>query len=174
MRDLEHRIAALESARRADPLADPHVLAGENVRVAAGVVLRAGPDTQITLGDHVNIYRASELTGPLLLEDGVFLNRGAYVQGHVRIGIRTAVGQHVRIITDTHELGAAACRAGARRTEPVDIGHGVWLGAGVTVLPGVRIGDAAIVAAGAVVASDVEANTLVGGVPARMIRRLAP
>jgi acetyltransferase-like isoleucine patch superfamily enzyme len=54
----------------------------------------------------------------------------------------------------------------------VTIGSGVWIASRVTVLPGVRIGDGAVVAAGAVVARDVPAHTLVGGVPARVIRSL--
>ena len=55
---------------------------------------------------------------------------------------------------------------------PIHIGKHVWIGANATVLPGVTIGDGAIVAAGAVVAKDVPENTIVGGVPAKIIRHL--
>ena len=55
---------------------------------------------------------------------------------------------------------------------PVVIGKNVWLGASVTVVPGVTIGDNAVIAAGAVVTKDVPANTIAAGVPAKVIREL--
>ena len=55
---------------------------------------------------------------------------------------------------------------------PIHIGRHVWIGANATVLPGVTIGEGAIVAAGAVVTKDVPKNTMVGGVPARVIRTI--
>ncbi len=56
--------------------------------------------------------------------------------------------------------------------KPIHIGKKVWLGANVTVLQGVTIGDNAIVAAGAVVTKDVPANAIVGGVPAKVIKMI--
>ena len=53
---------------------------------------------------------------------------------------------------------------------PIVLGKNVWIGSNATILQGVTIGDNAIVAAGAVVTKDVEANTIVGGVPAKFIR----
>jgi Acetyltransferase (isoleucine patch superfamily) len=58
-----------------------------------------------------------------------------------------------------------------RRNHMVTIGHDVWIGHGVTILPGVTIGHGAVVGAGAVVSKDVPNYTIVGGVPAQIIKR---
>ena len=55
---------------------------------------------------------------------------------------------------------------------PIHIGRNVWIGANATVLAGVTIGDGAVVAAGAVVTKDVEPNSVAGGVPAKLIKRI--
>ena len=55
---------------------------------------------------------------------------------------------------------------------PIHIGKNVWIGANATVLAGVNIGDGAVVAAGAVVTKDVEPNTIVGGVPAKLLKKI--
>jgi acetyltransferase-like isoleucine patch superfamily enzyme len=56
--------------------------------------------------------------------------------------------------------------------KPIHIKRNVWIGAGATILPGVTIGENAIVAAGAVVSRDVPANTIVGGIPAKILKDL--
>jgi phosphonate metabolism protein (transferase hexapeptide repeat family) len=61
-----------------------------------------------------------------------------------------------------------------RRENRVTIGHDVWIGHGSTVLPGVTVGDGAVIGAGAVVSKDVAAYTIVGGVPAKLIRERFP
>jgi acetyltransferase-like isoleucine patch superfamily enzyme len=55
-------------------------------------------------------------------------------------------------------------------TQPIIIGNHVWVGMNATILKGVTIGDGAIIAAGSIVTKDVKANTLVGGVPARILK----
>jgi phosphonate metabolism protein (transferase hexapeptide repeat family) len=57
-----------------------------------------------------------------------------------------------------------------RRSQQVTIGHDVWIGHGATILPGVTVGNGAVVGAGAVVSRDIAPYTIVGGVPARLIR----
>ncbi|MFN3507599.1 MAG: DapH/DapD/GlmU-related protein [Allorhizobium sp.] len=61
-----------------------------------------------------------------------------------------------------------------RRDNRVVIGHDVWIGHGATVLPGVTVGDGAVIGAGAVVSRDVAPYTIVGGVPAKLIRERFP
>jgi maltose O-acetyltransferase len=90
----------------------------------------------------------------------------------ITIGARCDIAPEVCFITGTHEPGNLSRRAGSDTARPIRVGDGCWIGARVIVLAGVSIGDGAIVAAGAVVAADIEPNTLVGGVPARLIRRL--
>lgn len=59
-----------------------------------------------------------------------------------------------------------------KKRKPITIGDDVWIGGHSTILPGVTIGNGAIVAAGAVVTKDVEPNTVVGGVPAKVIKKI--
>ena len=91
----------------------------------------------------------------------------------VQIGEKVDVGPRVFIGTGTHKFDVNGERsAGIGTTHPIIINNGVWLGAGCLILPGVTIGEKAVVAAGAVVESDVKPYTLVGGVPARLIKHL--
>jgi acetyltransferase-like isoleucine patch superfamily enzyme len=90
----------------------------------------------------------------------------------ITIGDYVRLGHQVMLMTNTHKMGDAICRAGDLESFPVTIGRGAWLGARSTILPGVTVGEGAIVAAGAVVTKDVPANCIVGGVPAKIIKRL--
>ncbi len=92
----------------------------------------------------------------------------------IRIGNRVRIGHDVSLLTVDHEVGPLEMRCGERKFGPVEIGDGAWLASRVVVLPGVRIGAGAIVAAGSVITRDVPDNTLVVGVPARVVRTLSP
>lgn len=102
----------------------------------------------------------------------VFINSGCRFQdqGGITLGDDTLVGHNVVIATLNH--GLAANDRGSLYPSPVVIGKNVWVGAGATILPGVTIGENAVIAAGAVVAKDVPANTIVGGVPAKVIKKI--
>lgn len=103
----------------------------------------------------------------------VFFNMGCKFQdqGGIFIGDGALIGHNVVLATLNHAQSPSD-RA-SMIPAPIHIGRNVWIGANATVLPGVTIGDGAIVAAGAVVAKDVPENTIVGGVPARIIRTIS-
>ena len=100
----------------------------------------------------------------------VFINHSftAMSIGGIWLGDRVQIGPHVTIVTDNHDFADR----GVLRCKPVRIGDGVWIGANVTILPGVTMGENAVLAAGAVVTKDVPANTIVGGNPAKVIRMI--
>jgi maltose O-acetyltransferase len=103
------------------------------------------------------------------LEDGVFVNFGCIVLDvvAVRIGTGTQIGPGVQILTADHPRDPAVRAQMLEYGRPVMIGRNVWIGAGALILPGVSIGDDAIVGAGSVVTRDVAAGATVVGNPAR-------
>lgn len=106
--------------------------------------------------------------GRIRIGAGTVINRGVTLDGRfpLTIGANTSISFGAVILTLQHDLAAADFRAvGA----PVEIGDRVFLGARAVVLPGVRIGEGAAVAAGAVVSRDVDPYSIVGGVPAKPI-----
>lgn len=103
----------------------------------------------------------------------VFINMGCKFQdqGGIFIGDGALIGHNVVLATLNHAKSPRD--RGSMTPAPIHIGKNAWIGSNATVLPGVTIGDGAIVAAGAVVSKDVPGNTIVGGVPARVIRQLS-
>lgn len=87
----------------------------------------------------------------------------------ITIGEACQIGPMVQIYTADHPRDAAQRRAGLESASPVTIGDNVWLGGGCLVLPGVTVGNDAIVGAGAVVTRDVAPGRTVGGNPARVL-----
>jgi maltose O-acetyltransferase len=111
----------------------------------------------------------------LVIGEGCWINIGCLFDlgAEIRIGNKVAIGHGVLVLTRSHEIGTSRQRAFTLITKPVSIGSGVWLGSRSTILPGVTIGAGAIVAAGSVVHQDVAPNTLVAGVPARVVKQLS-
>jgi len=103
------------------------------------------------------------------LGDGVFLNFGCVVLdvAQVTIGELTQIGPGVQILTADHPRDAAQRREMLEFGRPVTIGANVWIGGGAIILPGVAIGDDAIIGAGSVVTRDVPAQGIAVGNPAR-------
>ncbi len=102
----------------------------------------------------------------------VFINSSCHFQdqGGISIGDGTLIGHNVVLATVNHAIEPKLKRKNSYAS--ITIGNNVWIGSNVVVLQGVSIGDWAVVAAGAVVTKDVESYTIVGGVPAKFIKKV--
>jgi acetyltransferase-like isoleucine patch superfamily enzyme len=104
------------------------------------------------------------------LGDRVFVNRGTVITARtdIQIGDDVLTGPYVVINSGDHNYFDPTQPIGGQghAADPITIGNDVWLGAHCTILRGVKVGDGAVVAAGAVVIDDVPPRTLVAGVPA--------
>jgi maltose O-acetyltransferase len=103
------------------------------------------------------------------LGDGVFLNFNCIILDvvEVTIGDRTQIGPAVQIYAADHPRDAATRRAGLEFGRPVRIGSDVWVGGAAVILPGITIGDGAVIGAASVVTRDVAPGQIVTGNPAR-------
>lgn len=90
----------------------------------------------------------------------------------ITIGDDCQIGPNVQLLTPIHPSAPGPRRERLERAEPIVIGDNVWLGGGVTVLPGVSIGNNAVIGASAVVTKDVPANVVAVGNPARVLREV--
>ena len=107
---------------------------------------------------------------------GVFINVGFYHDGYDTLTIEdnVRIGPFVRILTATHEIGPSHQRGQIEVVgKPVCIQHGSWIGAGVTILPGVTIGRGCVIAANSIVLKTTEPDGMYAGNPARRVRDLA-
>jgi acetyltransferase-like isoleucine patch superfamily enzyme len=100
----------------------------------------------------------------------VFINHACSFldMGGITIEDDVLLGPRVNLVTENHPLDPADRRA--LICKPILIKRNAWIGAAATILPGVIIGENAVVAAGAVVSKNVGANTVVGGIPAKAIK----
>lgn len=129
----------------------------------------------LTIGDDLLIhsqYHQTRISGPgrIQIGDRVFINHGVRIlcRGNITIGNDVALAEDVALLdNDAHGIEGRPVHI-----SPVTIGDGAWVGIRSTVLPGVKIGARSIVAAGSIVTRSVEADTLVAGNPARVVRKL--
>lgn len=107
------------------------------------------------------------------LGKNVFINHGCSFldMGGITIEDRVLIGPKVCLITENHPLDPSDRRS--LIAKPIVVRENAWIGAGAIILPGVTIGKNAVVAAGAVVFKDVPDNTVVGGVPARILKDIS-
>lgn len=132
------------------------ILIGEKTRIGDGVVLNSQGGF-IHIGDAVSVHDYSIIYG----------------YGGVIIGNDTRIAAASILVSHNHKFNQRGIkiREVACIPEPIKIGKDVWIGAGVRVIGGVEVGDFSIVAAGAVVTYDVEAEDVVAGVPAKVIKQ---
>lgn len=138
----------------------------------------------ITIGDNFSLgeYAIIECTGvlrdlgeSLTIGNNVGINHYCFigVRGNIKIGDNVIFGPRVSVFSENHNfdrLEIPIKDQGETRKDTF-IGNNVWIGAGSIILSGVKIGDGAIIAAGSVVNKDVLSNTIVAGVPAKMIKK---
>lgn len=159
----------LGSARRATSAASPprvrgrfHLRNDGALHLGRALVVDGWPiPTKIEVGSGAELRIGS----------GCYLNYGVDIVANlsVELGDGVLVGPMVSIVDDDmHEIEPGR----PRRRAAIRLGHNVWLGRGVTVLPGTTVGDHSVVAAGSLVRDDVPPRTVVAGVPARPIRTL--
>ncbi len=133
------------------------ILFGENCQVATNAVVQ-GP---IIFGNFCTVQTGSILVG---------YGHGENAAGMIRIGNHVRIAPFVQIIAGNHDISNPGEPIGRVIPQGVSIGDNVWVGGRVIILAGVTVGPNAILAAGAVVTKDVPPYSIVGGVPAKLIR----
>ena len=122
--------------------------------------------TNIFIPFHTNFGRFISLGRKVFINHGcTFLDLGG-----ITIEDEVLIGPKVNVVSEGHPLDPKGRRV--LDLKPVLIKRNAWIGAAATILPGVTVGENAVVAAGALVTRDVPANTVVGGVPAKIIREI--
>ncbi len=156
-----------------------NLLIGRNVRLVIYGELIIGND--VILSDGCTIEVAPR--GRVVLGDGVFVGRNTVIaaQRSIEIGDRVLIAEHCSVRDADHHVDPALRLTETEAvTAPVVLEPNVWIGAGVRVLRGCRVGSGSVVAANAVLRDDVPAAMIAGGIPARILgpaedrRRIAP
>jgi acetyltransferase-like isoleucine patch superfamily enzyme/GT2 family glycosyltransferase len=150
-----------------------HPVHASNVVLGAVDVLGTG---NVQLGRDALIYPGVHLEtqgeGRIEIGDGVVLSRGVHIVAfdRVTLGDGAMIGEYSSLRDANHRLSGDNIRDSGHDRAPIAVGRNVWIGRGVTVLKGVALGDSCVVAANAVVTRRVAAGTVVGGVPAAVLK----
>jgi len=127
--------------------------------------------TRFYCGKHVHISRKHRVKAG----NDVYIGRRGHIASHLKIGNHVMIASNVSFVGGDHKfenIGDAPMNStGSENYKETIIESNTWIGHGSIILAGVTIKEGAIVAAGAVVTKDVESNTIVGGNPAREIRK---
>jgi maltose O-acetyltransferase len=104
--------------------------------------------------------------------DRCFVNRQCTFASGMRLEDDVVIGRQMLALSSNHEIGGRTHRAGKTVKSPILVKRGSWIGARVTILAGVTIGEGCVIAAGSVVTKDCEPNGVYAGVPAKRIKDL--
>lgn len=185
MKDVFERLRSGEVVRLDDPEFE-QVTAVVNRTLALSPALNAATDSaevRRILGEITGtaIDESTTIFAPFYTNFGRFISIGKNVfinhacsfldMGGITIEDDVMIGPKVNLISENHPLEPVNRKA--MLCQPVIIKRNAWIGAAATILPGVTIGEHAVVAAGAVVAKDVPGHTVVAGVPARVIKSIS-
>ncbi len=124
-------------------------------------------------GNNVNIEKGAQFSTEVSLGDNSGIGVNATISSYVTIGNDVMMGPDCLIYTANHTLQRRDIPMrlqGHEQARPVVIGNDVWIGGRVIILPGVHIGDGAVIGAGSVVTKDVPPYAIVGGNPAKVIK----
>ena len=110
----------------------------------------------------------------LHLGSGVYMNFNMTMvdDGNIYIGNKVMFGPNVTIITGTHPVNPSLREKGLQYNKDVYIEDNAWIGSGVTILPGVKIGKNSVIAAGSMVTKDIPDNVVAAGIPCRVMRKI--
>lgn len=125
-------------------------------------------------GKNVNIERNAYFTPELEIGDNSGIGINCEIHGPVIIGENVMMGPEVIIYTKGHRhdrVDIPMMNQGDDEIRPIKIGNDVWIGRRVMIMPGVSIGDGCIIGAGAVVTRDIPDYSVVGGVPAKVLKK---
>jgi acetyltransferase-like isoleucine patch superfamily enzyme len=186
MQDIFERMKAGAPIRLDDP-EYPKVqeIVSRTIRLSAA--LNAATDTG-QVRERLSEVIGSQLDESTIIFPPFYTNFGRFIQigknvfinhacsfldmGGITIEDHVLIGPKVNLVTENHPLTPADRRA--LISKPILVKRNAWIGAAATILPGVTIGENAVVAAGAVVTTDVPDNTIVAGVPAKIIKSIDP
>jgi acetyltransferase-like isoleucine patch superfamily enzyme len=184
VRDIFERLRAGEPIRLNDTeYYEVEEVVNRTIELSAGLNVSTGIDQirkRLSEIIHTTIDDSTTVLTPFHTNFGKFIQIGKNVfinhacsfldMGGITIEDHVLFGPKVHLTTENHPLDPTDRRA--LICKPILIKRNAWIGAGATILPGVTIAENAVVAAGAVVSKDVRANTVVGGVPAKIIKTI--
>ncbi len=126
------------------------------------------------IGEGTKIVGPIECTGALIIGKNCWIGKNFKVNGDglVVIGDNCDIAPEVTFQTGTHDIGDSTRRAGIGRNCYQSVGNGTWIGVRATIINDVKIGNGCVIAACACVNKDVSDNTVVGGVPAKVLKEL--